>query len=216
VNVCANVAHKPPICANKPDAPGYQVVVPKAVDEPEEDLATSDFYADDDHYYGSLSDDAASGSGPSGGHADDAAALERWRKRQEPLHRAARAAPEPTECHALGSLSNVSWGLIVAGKPELGLELRYRGGDECLKRVVRKRQAGDPPPSSALNAAAQGYAGKLREFTATLDIPVISYLRDTQYYVHLAAHGLSMFDITPSKVQKDLEQWAPICAWLDA
>ena len=24
VNVCANVAHKPPICANKPDAPGYQ------------------------------------------------------------------------------------------------------------------------------------------------------------------------------------------------
>ena len=73
-----------------------------------------------------------------------------------------------------------------------------------------------PPPSSALNAAAQGYAGKLREFTATLDIPVISYLRDTQYYVHLAAHGLSMFDITPSKVQKDLEQWAPICAWLDA
>ena len=24
VNVCANVAHKPPICADKPDAPGYQ------------------------------------------------------------------------------------------------------------------------------------------------------------------------------------------------
>jgi chromosome partitioning protein len=58
-------------------------------------------------------------------------------------------------------------------------------------------------------------AGKLREFTATLDIPVISYLRDTQYYVHLAAHGLSMFDIAPSKVDKDLLQWKPICHWLD-
>jgi chromosome partitioning protein len=58
-------------------------------------------------------------------------------------------------------------------------------------------------------------AGKLREFTATLDIPVISYLRDTQYYVHLAAHGLSMFDIAPSKVDKDLLQWKPICQWLD-
>jgi len=45
---------------------------------------------------------------------------------------------------------------------------------------------------------------------------VLGYLRDTQYYLHMAAHGLSMFDITPSKVQKDLEQWAPICAWLDA
>jgi chromosome partitioning protein len=27
---------------------------------------------------------------------------------------------------------------------------------------------------------------------------------------------LSLFDITPSKVQKDLEQWQPICQWLDA
>jgi len=43
----------------------------------------------------------------------------------------------------------------------------------------------------------------------------LSYLRDTQYYLHMAAHGLSMFDITPSKVQKDLEQWVPICHWLD-
>ena len=117
--------------------------MPKALEEPEDD--SSDFYADDDHYGGGYSDEA------SGRVGDDAAALERWRKRQaEPVHRAARPAPEPTECHALGSLSNVSWGLIVSGKPELGIELRYRGGDDCLKRVVRKRQAGDPPPSSAL------------------------------------------------------------------
>jgi chromosome partitioning protein len=33
--------------------------------------------------------------------------------------------------------------------------------------------------------------------------------------VHLAAHGLSMFDIAPSKVDKDLLQWKPICQWLD-
>ena len=122
--------------------------MPKALEEPEE--TSSDFYADDDHYAG-FSDDLVGGGNPTGGHADDSAALERWRKRQgEPLHRAARAAPEPTECHALGSLSNASFGLIVAGKPELGLELRYEGGDDCMKRVVRKRQPGDPPPSSAL------------------------------------------------------------------
>jgi chromosome partitioning protein len=59
-------------------------------------------------------------------------------------------------------------------------------------------------------------AANLRKFIDTLQIPVLTYLRDTQYYLHMAAHGLSMFDITPSKVQKDLEQWAPICAWLDA
>lgn len=59
-------------------------------------------------------------------------------------------------------------------------------------------------------------AANLHKFVDSLSVPVLGYLRDTQYYLHMAAHGLSMFDITPSKVQKDLEQWAPICAWLEA
>lgn len=58
-------------------------------------------------------------------------------------------------------------------------------------------------------------AAKLQQFTASLDVEVLTYLRDTQYYLHMASHGLSLFDMTPSKVPKDLEQWAPICAWLD-
>ena len=59
-------------------------------------------------------------------------------------------------------------------------------------------------------------AGKLREFMEKLDVPIIGFLRDTQYYLHIAAHGLSLFDITPSKVQKDLEQWQVICEWLES
>ena len=58
-------------------------------------------------------------------------------------------------------------------------------------------------------------AGRLHEFAQSLNVPVLGYLRDTQYYLHMAAHGLSMFDITPSQVEKDLEQWEPICHWLD-
>ncbi|MEY4725797.1 MAG: hypothetical protein RLZ36_424 [Pseudomonadota bacterium] len=58
-------------------------------------------------------------------------------------------------------------------------------------------------------------AANLRKFVESLDVQVLSYLRDTQYYLHMAAHGLSLFDITPSKVAKDLEQWQPICQWLD-
>lgn len=58
-------------------------------------------------------------------------------------------------------------------------------------------------------------AANLRKFVDAMDVQVLSYLRDTQYYLHMAAHGLSLFDITPSKVQKDLEQWLPICHWLD-
>ena len=58
-------------------------------------------------------------------------------------------------------------------------------------------------------------ADRLREFVAGLDVPVLGELRDTQNYVQLAARGLTLFDISPGRVQRDLEQWEPICRWLD-
>ena len=32
---------------------------------------------------------------------------------------------------------------------------------------------------------------------------------------HLAARGLTLFDVAPGRVEKDLEQWEGICRWLD-
>ena len=58
-------------------------------------------------------------------------------------------------------------------------------------------------------------ADKLREFVDSLGLPVLGYLRDTQNYIHLAARGLTLFDVAPSRVEKDLQQWEPICHWLD-
>ena len=57
-------------------------------------------------------------------------------------------------------------------------------------------------------------AAKLAEFLGSLPIEHIGNVRSTQYYVHMAAHGLSLFDMTPSKIEKDLKQWGPICQWL--
>ena len=59
-------------------------------------------------------------------------------------------------------------------------------------------------------------ADKLHEFIDSLGLPVVGYLRDTQNYVHLAARGLTLFDVAPGRVEKDLEQWAGICRWLDS
>jgi chromosome partitioning protein len=59
-------------------------------------------------------------------------------------------------------------------------------------------------------------ADKLHAFVDGLGVPVLGYLRDTQNYVHLAASGLTLFDVAPGKVEKDLAQWQPICEWLDA
>jgi chromosome partitioning protein len=54
----------------------------------------------------------------------------------------------------------------------------------------------------------------LHEFVATLPFPLVADLRDTQNYVHLAARGLSLWDVTPGRVERDLEQWQPILEWL--
>ena len=59
-------------------------------------------------------------------------------------------------------------------------------------------------------------ADRLHEFVDTLGLPVLGYLRDTQNYVHLAARGLTLFDVAPSRVEKDLAQWESIGRWLDA
>jgi len=58
-------------------------------------------------------------------------------------------------------------------------------------------------------------ADRLHEFVAGLDVPVLGEVRDTQLYVQLAARGLTLFDIAPGRVQRDLAQWEPICRWLD-
>jgi chromosome partitioning protein len=59
-------------------------------------------------------------------------------------------------------------------------------------------------------------ANNLHQYVDTLGLPVLGYLRDTQNYVHLAASGLTLFDVAPSRVAKDLAQWQPICHWLDS
>ena len=59
-------------------------------------------------------------------------------------------------------------------------------------------------------------ADKLHEFVDTLGLPVLGYLRQTQNYIQLAARGLTLFDVAPGRVERDLQQWQGICRWLDA
>lgn len=59
-------------------------------------------------------------------------------------------------------------------------------------------------------------ADKLQEFVDALGLPVLGFLRPTQNYVHLAARGLTLSDLSSAKVGRDLEQWQQIHRWLDA
>jgi chromosome partitioning protein len=56
---------------------------------------------------------------------------------------------------------------------------------------------------------------QLKSFLGTLETPVVAFLRDTQNYVHLAARGLTLWDVAPSRVERDLEQWQPLIQWIN-
>jgi chromosome partitioning protein len=56
---------------------------------------------------------------------------------------------------------------------------------------------------------------QLQRFVEGLNLPILGFLRDTQNYVQLAAHGLTVWDVAPSRVEKDVEQWGSLLAWAD-
>ena len=57
---------------------------------------------------------------------------------------------------------------------------------------------------------------QLRNFLDGVKLPLLGFVRDTQNYVHLAARGLTLWDVGTSRVERDLEQWQPIVQWLEA
>jgi chromosome partitioning protein len=57
-------------------------------------------------------------------------------------------------------------------------------------------------------------AEQLQRFVEALGLPVLGFLRDTQNYVQLAAHGATLWDVAPGRVEKDLEQWQPLLEWV--
>lgn len=57
-------------------------------------------------------------------------------------------------------------------------------------------------------------ARDLEQFLARYDIPVLTWLRNTQLYVQLAFQGMTLFDLTSSRTKKDREEWLPLTEWL--
>lgn len=57
-------------------------------------------------------------------------------------------------------------------------------------------------------------AAMLEEFLKHFDIPILSYIRNTQNYVNVAAGGLTVFDPPRSKHRRDVEQWDSLLQWL--
>lgn len=57
-------------------------------------------------------------------------------------------------------------------------------------------------------------AEQLRLFVEQLGLPVAGYLRDTQNYVQVSAHGLTLFDLPAHRFEQDRATWEPLAQWL--
>jgi chromosome partitioning protein len=82
------------------------------------------------------------------------------------------------------------------------------------EKAVRKGKADVAVIGMRVDARTRA-AGELEKFFATFDLPVLAYLRDTQVYVQATAAGMTIFDLPPSRAERDLEQWQAIIAWAE-
>ena len=55
---------------------------------------------------------------------------------------------------------------------------------------------------------------ELYDFIKTMKLPYIATLRDTQNYIRAEERGIGIFEMAPSQVYQDLEDWEPLTKWL--
>jgi chromosome partitioning protein len=84
-----------------------------------------------------------------------------------------------------------------------------------VEKEVRKQHAFVAVVGMRVDARTRA-AAELERFLADAGLPVLTFLRDTQNYVQAAAHGLTIFDLPPSRAAQDWEQWQPIIGWLES
>ncbi len=54
----------------------------------------------------------------------------------------------------------------------------------------------------------------LYDFIKAMKLPYVGTLRDTQNYIHAEERGIGIFEMAPSQVYQDLEDWASLTKWL--
>lgn len=107
--------------------------------------------------------------------------------------------------------------VIVPVQPSLFDILATRQFLEALleEKAVRKERAFVAVVGMRVDPRTRA-AGELERFLASYDLPVLAYLRNTQLYIQLAANGMTLFDISASRAEKDLAQWQSIIDWVNA
>ncbi len=57
---------------------------------------------------------------------------------------------------------------------------------------------------------------ELYEFLRKLKLPYVGTLRDTQNYIKAEERGVGVYEMAPSQVWQDVEDWEPVVKWLNS
>ena len=117
----------------------------------------------------------------------------------------------------LDKVLKLSTRVIVPVQPSMFDMLATRHFLDALlsEKAVRKGRADVAVIGMRVDARTRA-AGELERFFATYELPVLTYLRDTQVYVQATANGMTLFDLPPSRAERDLEQWQAIIRWAES
>ena len=116
----------------------------------------------------------------------------------------------------LGHVLRLVHRVIVPLQPSIFDILATRQFMERLaeEKEVRKHGARIAIVAMRVDARTRA-AAELERFLEGTGLPVVAHLRDTQVYVQAAAHGMSIFDLSPGRAAQDVEQWQPLLDWVN-
>lgn len=118
----------------------------------------------------------------------------------------------------LAQALKVSSRIVVPLQPSLfDIQATYDFLQELQDATQDRKSAGAPAIGLVAMRVREGTLSQqqLQQFIDQTGLPLLAQLRDTQNYVQLAARGLTLWDIAPGRVARDLAQWNDLCAWLE-
>jgi chromosome partitioning protein len=119
--------------------------------------------------------------------------------------------PAGLKGHKLDALLKLADKVIVPLQPSI---FDILATEEFLKKLADREARFEVGVLGMRVNARSRAADQLAHYVTQLGLPVLGYLRDTQNYIQLAAHGATLWDVAPSRVEKDIAQWDEILKWI--
>jgi chromosome partitioning protein len=124
--------------------------------------------------------------------------------------------PAGTRENSLRKFVLMSDKIIVPVKPSIFDILSTQSFlEELIEMVNEKEQPTDVCIVGSMTDTRTKSSEQLKKFIDGLGIECPMVIRQTQIYVHLAAHGLTIFDTTSNVFEKDVETWMPLIKWIN-